>query len=59
MAQLKLIPGDAGKRECGPDEYEVAPTFLGLRGWEADQAQERRKAFRIIKGGSDEIPVAG
>jgi hypothetical protein len=49
VAQLKLIPGEGGRRKPAADQYECDPTFLGLRAWELDQAIDRRKAFRIMK----------
>ena len=44
--ELILIPGKP--RECGPDEFEYEPTWLGLAQWERDQVHVRRKRFRIV-----------
>jgi hypothetical protein len=56
-AGWKLIEG--GPRKCGPDEYEVVPSILGLVRWQRDQAAQQRPAIRrgmregVIDGGRE------
>jgi hypothetical protein len=47
---LRVI--DGSPRKCGPDEYEVEPTILGLVRWQREQAQrtvaESRHGLHVV-----------